>query len=72
MKRLMLNGLIAALLIAVVGCGGGTIPEGTPPSTAPDVPLSSVKTDMPKGLNPKALPKGTDAGPPAPEKAPEK
>jgi len=67
MRRFIVNGLGVALLLGVAGCGGGGIEEGVPKSTTPDVPLT-VKTEMPKGLNPKALPKGADAPAPTPEK----
>jgi hypothetical protein len=65
MKRMLMSGLGAALLIGVVGCGGGNVDEGMPPSTKPDVPLSEAKADMGAAkINPKNLPKGSETGAP--------
>jgi hypothetical protein len=69
MKRFLVSGLGAALLLAVVGCGGGTIEEGAPPSLKPDVPLDTVKADMgATKINPNKLPKGSETGEPVEKK----
>ncbi len=66
MRRMLVNSLGAALLLGVVGCGGGGLDEGTPPSTKADVPLDTVKANMGETkVNPNALPKGTETGEPA-------
>lgn len=69
MRRMLVSSLGAALLLGVVGCGGGGIDEGVPPSTKPDVPLDTVPGDMgATKINPNALPKGSETGAPAPAK----
>jgi hypothetical protein len=69
MKRMLLSGLGAALLMGVVGCGGGAMEEGAPASLKPDVPLDSVGADMGKNkVNPNALPKGSETGAPVEKK----
>jgi predicted small lipoprotein YifL len=66
MKRMLLSGLGAAFLCSVIGCGGGGVEEGLPPSTKSDVPLDSVGADMSKNkVNTNALPKGSESGAPA-------
>jgi hypothetical protein len=71
MRRMLVCGLGAAFLMGVVGCGGGGIEEGTPPSTKPDVPLNTIPANMgEKKVNPNDLPKGSETGAPAPEKKP--
>lgn len=63
MRRMLVSSLGAALLLGVVGCGGGGIEEGAPPSTKPDVSLDTIPADMgAKKINPNALPKGSETG----------
>ncbi len=65
MRRMLVSSLGAALLLGVVGCGGGGIDEGVPADTKPAIPLDTVKANMGETkINTNALPKGSETGEP--------
>jgi hypothetical protein len=60
MKRILTSALCIGFLSLGVGCDGGM--SGLPESTAPGVPLDSIKADMKTQKGP--LPKGSPTGEP--------
>jgi hypothetical protein len=46
MKRSVVGILCSGVLIAAIGCGGGTMEEGVPKDLTPGVPIDSIKANM--------------------------
>ena len=46
MKRILISGVTAMVLLGVVGCGGSGIEEGMPAEEGKGVPLDPKMTDM--------------------------
>jgi hypothetical protein len=55
------HGGVIALVLTVVGCGGGGVDEGMPKDTTPVVPLQTIKADMQTRNVPPVDAKKTDA-----------